>query len=388
MKAMKPILLPCAAVAILISCGHGPETPADLPDVQETLSLRGVARMLASLPIGQGQLEEVYNAVNSSSGNGFDEEYMMSDLVDSPGSGVGESEETKALTRAAYDTPLRDLIAGYVEATASPSTKAGAADVQAYLDALASSGMQIYWPYSEDWDGEQLPLITFDPGYGAESNYAYEIAPVAGSYEVVDSVYVDENVAAERPVWVINRNDDSGFTPMSMFLSKAGASLTRASSDKKKNLYMKSFTMTRHYDSWFAGASEFFIKIGAVNGFYASSEAELQKYTPSVTDLMVVVKRKYLNKKILYDAVLVTDFSEQLEKLAFLITESDGGTRTSWKCEASVKIKSKTYGFDLDIPLYSNDDIVWRGQLDASYFTSSSLVTGRFGDVIITFKLE
>ncbi len=391
MKKLRTVLFLSSALIMSPSClgtgGDGPDGPEVSYGQQDVFTPRSVAMMMASLPIGPGQLREVHNAVNSSSANGYDEEYMMCDLLTSPGAGVGDSEETKAATKASYPEPLKDLIAGYLSTNPPAVTKAGA-DVEYYLNALSASGMQIYWPYSEDWDGEQMPLVTFDPGYGANSNYAYEIAYDSGGYKVIDSVYVDENVAASRPVWVINSNDDSGFTPMQMFLTKHGSPATKAGDDKVKNLYMKSFTMLRQYDSWFSGASEFFIKLGSVNCFYAASEKELNQYTPSVTDLMVVVKRKHVGQTIPYDAILISDFSEQLDKLAFLVTESDGGTRTSWKCETSVKIKSKTYGFDIDIPLYSNDDIVWRGQLAASFFTSAPVVSGRFGDVKIDFKLE
>ena len=146
--------------------------------------------------------------------------------------------------------------------------------------------------------------------------------------------------------------------------------------------------MLRQYDSWFAGASEFHVWCGGVNGFYATTEEQLKNYTPSVTDFVVVVKRSEMGKKKRFNAVLVTDFSDQLDKLAFLISEDDGGTRTNWKCSASVKIKSKTYGFDIDIPIHSSDDIVWRGQLGATYFTKGKTIEGRFGDVKITFALE
>lgn len=391
MKKLITLLFLSSAFIMLPSClgvgGDDPEGPEDRYGQQDVFTPRNVAMMMASLPIGPGQLQEVHNAVNSSSSNGYDEEYMMCDLLSSPGAGVGDSEETKAVTKASYSEPLKDLIAGYLAANPPVSTKAGA-DVEYYLNALSASGMQIYWPYSEDWDGEQMPLVTFDPGFGAKSNFAYEITYDSEGYKVVDSVYVDENVAASRPVWVINSNDDSGFTPMQMFLDRDGFPATKAGDSKVKNLYMKSFTMLRQYDSWFAGASEFFIKLGSVNGFYAASEKELNLYTPSVTDLMVVVKRKQVGQTIPYDAILISDFSEQLDKLAFLVTESDGGTRTNWKCETSVKIKSKSYGFDIDIPLYSKDDIVWRGQLAASFFTSAPIVSGRFGDVKIDFKLE
>ena len=347
-----------------------------------------LARMLSSLPLGTEQLREVYDAVCSSSDNGYDEEYMMADLLTVPGAGVG-TKNTKA--GVSYSVPIRSMIEDYLAAKTSASTKAGAADVQRYLDGLKESDLQIYWPYSEEWDGETMPLITFDPENGSETNYAYVISGESGRYEVTDSVLVNEKVATERPVWVINRNDDSNCVPLEAFFSTKSWLDEDDEEDgdvDRYNLYIRDFTMLRQYDPWFAGASEFHVWCGGVHGFYASTEEQLKNYTPTITDFVVVVKRSEMGQKKCFNAVLVTDFSDQLDKLAFLISEDDGGTRTNWKCSASVKVKSKTYGFDIDIPIHSSDDIVWRGQLGATYFTKGKSIEGRFGDVKITFALE
>lgn len=339
--------------------------------------LKDIAKLFSELPLEAEHLNEVYSAVSGSSSNGYDEEYLLSDLVNAPGTGVGE------LTKSpiARSSTIRDLIEAHFTLTKSGF---GASDAQAYLDELGSSDFQIYWPYSEDWDGESFPIITFDPGYGAEANYGYEIKFDGNGARIIDSVLVDESVAARRPVWVINRNDDSAFTPLDLIAGRTAA----PSASGSRKLMLKSFQMLRNYDSWFGGASEFFVKCGAVSGFKASTEAEMQNYSPSVTDFVIVVKRKYVRKTVPFNAILISDFTNQLSKIAFLITEDDGGTVTSWKCSAVVKIKSKSYGFEMDIPYREKDDIVWRGQLDASFFEEEDEVTGRFGDVIVTFALE
>ncbi len=338
--------------------------------------LSSLARMFAALPIGLDQMEEVKDAASASIGNGYDEEYTMKQLIEAPGCGVGDN-PTKAVT---YTRPLRDMIAEYL----ATETKAGAKDVEEYLNDLSQSDLQLYWPYSEDWDGEELPIITFDPGYGSDYNYGYKLGRDSNGFSVVDSVYVDEQIAREHPVWVINTNDDAGFTPLDLY-TEATQSSTKSGPRK---LFLRSFTMLRHYDSWFRGGSEFFVKCGAVNGFHATTEAEMRLYYPSVTDFMVVVKRKQLGEEVPYNGIIMTDFTNQLENLAFLITEDDGGTQTSWKCSATVKVKSKSYGFECDIPYNEKDDIVWRGQLSASFFQEADYVSGRFGDVLISFVLE
>ena len=422
MKLYLRLFAACFLASSIISCSKYASGPSFyMPDDSAVVGgsdssgfdLSSLARMFAALPIGIDQMQEVMDAASSSSGNGYDEEYTMKQLIEAPGCGVGDI-PTKA---GSYARPLRDMIAEYLQ----KETKAGAKDVEEYMNSLSNSDLQLYWPYSEDWDGEQLPIITFDPGYGSDYNYGYKIGIDGSGVHVVDSVYVDEQVAREHPVWVINTNDDAGFTPLDIYrtavipssLSAVIPGFDRVSKTPSvipgfdrvsktpdqvggdtetksgpRMLYLRSFTMLRHYDSWFRGGSEFFVKCGAVNGFHATTEAEMRLYYPSVTDFMVVVKRKQLGEEVPYNGIIMTDFTNQLENLAFLITEDDGGTQTSWKCSATVKVKSKSYGFECDIPYNEKDDIVWRGQLSASFFQEADWVQGRFGDVLISFALE
>ena len=395
MKRLLPLGLLLFALALTACEGQKNRldpTPAD----NGLFTLSDVARILSDLPLERDHLAEVHDAVSASSGNGYDEEYLLSDLFSAPGAGVGDNgESTKA---GGYATPLRDLFADYFARTYG--TKAGAADVERYIDELSGSDMQIYWPFSQDWDGKSFPIVTFDPGYGAESNYGYEVRIDASGAHVVDSVLVTEQVAMERPVWVINRNDDAAFTPWELFAEEQQEEQTKAGKDNKtttaENEYIFSicnFKMLRHYDSWFGGASEFFIKTGAVDGFKATKDEDLKNYSPSMTDFMVVVRRNQLGKKIPFNAVLLTNFTDQMEKIAFMVIEDDGGTTTSWKCSAVVKYNSKQYGFELEIPYKDKDDVVWRGQLTRNYFKDlfdkgGGTLTSRLGDVEITFALE
>ena len=382
--------------ALALSACDGQKDPLDLPEEGEGLfTLSDVAKILSDLPLQHEHLAEVYDAVGSSSGHGYDEEYRLCDLFAAPGSGVGDDTRTKATKAGKYQTPLRELFADYF--AQKYGTKAGAGDVQRYLDALSESDMQIYWPYSEEWDGKGFPIVTFDPGYGAESNYGYEVRIDKTGAHVVDSVLVTEQVAMERPVWVINNNDDAAFTPLELFEdssagTKAGGK-DKGGDDKEYILSVLNFKMLRHYDSWFGGASEFFIKSGAVDGFKASKDEDLKNYSPSLTDFMVVVRRSQLGKKVPFNAILLTNFTDQMEKIAFMVLEDDGGSVTNWKCSAVVKYNSKQYGFELEIPYKDKDDIVWRGQLTRNYFQElfdqgGGTLTGRFGDVEITFSLN
>lgn len=349
------------------------------------ITLEEVARLLSSVPLGTAQMEEVMDAASSSAENGYDEEYRMRDLFSAPGTGVGSEAETKAGDR--YGTPLRDLLSKAVQERFA--TKAEDVDALAWLDSLASSDVQIYWPYSEGWDGEALPVITFDPGDNALQNEGYALQ-ADGS---VKKVLVDEQMAREQPVWVVNRNADALHKTLEMMRredpswGQGGGGLVVKSSDETQTLILRSFKAKRQLDSWFCGGAEFFIKIGSVEDFHAATEAELRLYEPSITDFMVVVRRKEVGEELSLNTVLVSEWTPQLTSCAFLIVEDDGGTRTTWKCSAQGKYNSKQYGFDLEIPLNSRDDIVWRGSLSHAYIEKFNGQTASFGDVELVLEL-
>ena len=362
----------------------GPVSPAD------------VARMLSCLPLEDEILREVYDAVNASCSNGYDEEYTMENLFTLPGSGVGDS-YTKAQTRS-YGLPLRDLISSYL----ASGTKAESEDFSA--EDLQNSGLQLYWPWSDKWDGSSYPTITFDPGDGSSKNIGYRLSRTQDGTLQVQELVVNEEYASKNPVWVVNANDDAAYKSLELMRKELGGgdiiigkkpAVTKAEETKLTTLVIKDFTMLRNYDSWLCGGSEFFIKCASVENFTAATEAELLLYKPTITDMMICIPRKDLGVTKTINAVLADNWTEYetdgqscgMERCALMIIEDDGGTWTDWTIDADVKIKSKTYGLTISIPVRSRDDIVWRGTLSGNYLRKYSGEKGRFGDVEITFEM-
>ena len=393
------IMLPLIAVA-LCSCeiiDNDMDKHVDNRNDSTDVSLEAVASILSCIPLQEDHVAEVYSAVVSSSRNGYDEEYTMKNLFESPGTGVGD----KATKTAAIANPLRDLIAEHVRSGALTKASSPAMDPEEFLGALTASDIQIYWPFSESWNGSDLPVITFDPGNGAETNVGYKIVLKDDGTRQVEEVVVTEEMAEKRPVWVVNRNSDAEFTSLEMLRREdqawgegGGAIIIepRKAVEVKgerevKSLILKDFTAKTHHDPWFCGASEYWVKIGAVEDFTASTEAELKLYNPTVTDFMIVVRRNNIGRPQPFNAVLVSDWTDQMVNCAFMITEDDGGTRTEWNCTALVRIASKSYGVEMKLPFNSRDDIVWRGQLASRWLEATSNMTGHFGDVDLTFEV-
>ena len=380
------------------------------------LTKSGVARLLSELPILKEQVAEVHDAVSGSVDNGYDEEYTMHNLFTHPGAPVGtkcfptpcRSDSAKGV----YNKPLKDMISNHIKSL-SEGTRADSDEAPDLLDGmspddflkgLSEGDMQIYWPNSDLWDGNSLPTITFEPEGDKESNDGYLIEVSKEGRRSVRNVMVDEEYSKKYPVWVVNSNRDSGYETLEMlrkeYPSLDGGSLVippkpackrviaeRVKVDQPvKTLILKQIRAKKQFDSWFAGGSEYWFKIGSVENFTASTEAELKLYNPSVTDFLIVVPRRDVGKTLDINTVLVSDWTEQLTNCAFLIIEDDGGKKTSWKCEAVVKWNSKSYGFVLDIPYSRNDDIVWRGQLSRRYLDAYETQICQFGEMEVVFE--
>ena len=392
----RTILFGCLAGALAVTAcerldlwGNPPADEAGEPLV---FTLDEVARLLASVPVGQAQVAEVRDAVASSSGNGYDEEYPMRQVFETPGAGVGAEPATRV---EAYPEPLRDLLAA--EIRKQYGTRA--LDAEAFLDALSASDVQIYWPFSEDFEGDETPVITFDPGGRDTENIGW----MRREDGTLEEIIVDEEMARERPVWVINRNRDAEYQSLEMrrredpawgqggdilVRPQAGSATGTRTDDRPfQTLVLRSFKANRNFDTWFCGGSEIWVKVGAVEDFWATTEAELRLYSPSITDFLIVVRRKQVGDVLDFNAVLVSEWTGMLDNCAFMMVEDDGGTMTTWKCSAMVKYNSRSYGFEIEIPLRARDDIIWRGALTRTYIERNNGVTGHFGDVELVLEL-
>ena len=400
-ESMKKSMFTCMLLpaALAVSCEVTYNEIKEFPQEEEVSVVRldEIAEILSMVPLHTMQMEEVHDAVTSSSSNGYDEEYTMKNLFEAPGSGVGDNSETRS--DKSYVKPLWKLIDEQVRSMSA--TKALSMDPDSFLKALTDSDVQIYWPFSEEWDGETMPVITFDPEDGASANMGYKLTVEDDGSRRVEEIVVDEEMARKVPVWVVNRNDDAGYTSLEMLRREdpewgegGGSIIVNPTKSSLRTLILKDFTMKRNYDSWFAGASEFFVKIGYMEDFTASTEAEMRIYSPMVTDFMIVVRRNQVGIPQNFNAILlsqmydeVPDNGEEGSYCALMILEDDGGTQEDWTSKAKVFVAGKSYGAEVTIPLNVRDDIVWRGRLPYYWFGKCDGQSWPFGDVDLTFEI-
>ena len=76
MKTLSEMLFAAAVVLLSANACNRGEGSVEIIEKDDLTSRQEVARMLSSLPLAKSHLYEVYDAVCSSSDNGYDEEYI------------------------------------------------------------------------------------------------------------------------------------------------------------------------------------------------------------------------------------------------------------------------------------------------------------------------
>ena len=385
------MLLSAAILLMSVSCEK--ETAGVWPDSRPSYDdgiLEEVAVFLSDVVSDSEVLDEVHSAVTESYECGYDEEYLFSNVVNCPGRGTG-FRSVKAEGGYGEGALFRSLVSTLDGRTGFPGVHVKSAGTgKAFLDSLASSDIQIYWPYSENWDGASLPVVTFDHGLDKDWNYGFILRKDASGEKLVSRVLVDEAYAKEHPVWVVNLNKDRSYVPLkpSRYVPKDdGGNLQTKTGETIYSLMLRSFTALKNYDCWLAGASEYFIKVGAVENFTASTEAEMELFSPTITDFYIVVRRGEVGEPKEVNTIMVSDWTLQMSSIAFMIIEDDGGKQTSWDTEIIVKVNSKSYGITMSIPLNTKDDIVWRGSLSSRYLFATDASHSKFNDVLLDIEI-
>ena len=385
------MLLSAAILLMSVSCEK--ETAGVWPDGRPSYDdgiLEEVAVFLSDVVSDSEVLDEVHSAVTESYECGYDEEYLFLNVVNCPGRGTG-FRSVKAEGGYGEGALFRSLVSTLDGRTGFPGVHVKSAGTgKAFLDSLASSDIQIYWPYSENWDGASLPVVTFDHGLDKDWNYGFILRKDASGEKLVSRVLVDEAYAKEHPVWVVNLNKDRSYVPLkpSRYVPKDdGGNLQTKTGETIYSLVLRSFTALKNYDCWLAGASEYFIKVGAVENFTASTEAEMELFSPTITDFYIVVRRGEVGEPKEVNTIMVSDWTLQMSSIAFMIIEDDGGKQTSWDTEIIVKVNSKSYGITMSIPLNTKDDIVWRGSLSSRYLFATDASHSKFNDVLLDIEI-
>ena len=149
-----------------------------------------IARLMASIPLNKGIMNEVFSATQNGLENGIEESYYFADMLS----------ESSAKSASRVSSTSQESILGRELRSLLNKSRSGN---QVDIDLLQNGDYQIYWPYSEDWDGKTQPIITFVPKDENQLwNYGYRQTD-----DGIETIIVDEEFMESNPVWIINKAD-------------------------------------------------------------------------------------------------------------------------------------------------------------------------------------
>ena len=131
------------------------------------------------------------------------------------------------------------------------------------------NNIEIYWPYSANWDGTSVPVVVLNNGgenqyIEDDKTYAFKIDQETGN---IEKIIVGEAYAKENPVWVINDSDVSlndiiclktGDYKNTSYVPRKITSSHTASSNVCE-LVANTIQSKKQHDDWLNGGSEYII---------------------------------------------------------------------------------------------------------------------------------
>lgn len=380
----------CLALVLfftMASCSNEDFEDGSIPDgttktksVGNEVELSSVAQLLASVEIDSKVMKEVKVGVERSLKYGLDEEYRFTDMLKPVNSKICRSVQRLNLIQKMSEKISQPIFREAV----SPSE---------FFDYLSKNDIQIYWPYSDEWDGQTLPTITFNPEDGNEdSNYGYKQVVNSEGIITLDTILVDETYIIDNPVWIINRNEtkyadlpdfENGIyeknnvvfdQPVNTINNRniiIGGPVWEPETDPNLvySFYIQNMRVYKQHDGALAGGSEIVVQC-------AYPEIQGGMKAP-VTRLRKTWTRKEISKSTIksFSTPLMTNWRQEQLQCGLKIIEEDNGDTKNWDFSLGLKIGGKDYGVNAKIPYQNHDDEIVEVILDRDFINSRKNIT-------------
>lgn len=196
------VLKLCVAMVFLftvVSCSNedlgNVSVPVQNPktkSLENVVDLSQVAQLIASMDLNQTLMGEVKGGIDRSLFYGLDEEYRFADMLQ-----PASSKLLRTVSKSLFVGEFEKVLSSY------SSMRNSDVDVLEILNYLSENDIQIYWPYSKNWDGKTKPVIT----YLQEDDKNYRVGYLLNEESHIDTINLDKEFVKNNPVWIINRNN-------------------------------------------------------------------------------------------------------------------------------------------------------------------------------------
>ena len=340
------------------SCSNDESMETPNAEVTQQMTRSQAVDILKNMNFDHALSEEIHGCVTNSLASGRDEYVRLSELM---------SKETRSGGQSLFATRLINL---FMDKYITRSIEA-----EDMLKELTNSDFIIYWPYSEDWDGEELPTLVAAPD-NEDATEAIGVKIIQGGGEVsYEDVLVDEDYMMQHPVWVVDTKAENPnvvyITPSNgeNEISRAPRNITRAGTDTIHVWRLQKMQVTHQYDGPFKGGPDFEIHIA-----YPTMNGSVN--TPTIHK--IDFSRKDVKKKRWKELNLVlnSDWTKyQIDNGIFIIEQDWDGARADVTQELSVSYQDAngtTYSSTATIKYSKNDEFIGKQTVKRSFMLHNS----------------
>jgi hypothetical protein len=343
----------------------------------EEANFKFITEFLSNIVSNDDILKEVKAGIETSLLYGLDEELRFREIL------KPNDNKLRSASKSLFAEKLEEAF-GNIRMTKSATDALNGDELETFI---LNDNVQIYWPYSERWNGKEIPFVTYastDDDVTDIMAYRKIVNPDGTSQ--IESRMVNEAYAKEHPVWVINKNEldydelpnfkagefeKNGRLFLSDLLPDARNGKTLRAGTPVVIFYLGTLTVSTQHDSWIAGGSEF-------------EFTNAQPLSPTTTGNTVLRETRTRNS---IDngttggvwKALNTDWTEAQLQNALKVVETDGGGTKNWNFNLGVKFPgingNNEYGISASIPFGNDDDEIYQSVLARTYITNPSTNT-------------
>ena len=340
------------------SCSNDESMETTNAEVTQQMTRSQAVDILKNMNFDHALSEEIHGCVTNSLASGRDEYVRLSELM---------SKETRSGGQSLFATRLINL---FMDKYITRSVEA-----EDMLKELTNSDFIIYWPYSEDWDGEELPTLVAAPD-NEDATEAIGVKIIQGGGEVsYEDVLVDEDYMMQHPVWVVDTKAENPnvvyITPSNgeNEISRAPRNITRVGTDTIHVWRLQKMQVTHQYDGPFKGGPDIQIHVS-----YPSVSGSVNTTSVHQIDF----SRKDVKKKRWKDVNLVlnTDWTKnQIDNGIFIIEQDWDGKSANVTSTLSLTYQDDN-GFqgttNVTIKYSTNDEFIAHDVRKRSYMLHHS----------------
>lgn len=354
---MKVNLLNCVIICIAVAfaicaCNKDENNVVEPMTSNDELVDQPLIETLLSATTNNDFLSAMYDEATSSYNAGLEESIYLDEIL-----------ETESATKSCANSHdfLRNFFTKQMAGNFFTATKSD--------DVLSWNNIEIYWPYSDAWDGISRPVIVLNHNdknqyIEADKTYAYKLNETENGYEV-ETIVVDEAYAETNPVWVINASDvalediinlkngaydKTNYIPRNVINNPAVA--TKSSSNVCE-LVVNTICSTKQHDDWLNGGSEYIIY------WFFPYGTDLDKVKNNCTG-QIKISRKEIKKGTVRTINFTGNFDWAMAQRynRVKVIEFDPGAGKDIPIKLSAEVKGVKVTLETSISVNNNDEMV------------------------------